>query len=172
MYQSPTKYESYFGLFFQISRIIAGQPAFNARFPIRFGGSSLPWSSTIDASTPGSGLPIDPPLISTDGKFTIICAPVSVIHLVSWIRRLNTSIPHFTTSGFNGSPTDNTCLSADKSYFSTALSLLPISILNAVGALYQTVTFNFSSAPYHDSGENLPPTITFVARFSHGAKIP
>src|SRR5699024_557346 len=68
--------------------------------------------------------------------------------------------------------TDRMCLNADKSYFSITLSLPPISILNAVGALYHIVTFSSSSAPYHDSGENLPPTITFVARFSHGAKIP
>src|SRR5699024_5575045 len=79
---------------------------------------------------------------------------------------------HLTTSGFKGSPTDSTCRKALKSYCLLTSSPPPIRIRSAVGALYQIVIFNSSIAPYHDSGENLPPTTTFVARFSHGANIP
>src|SRR5699024_832656 len=38
-----------------------------------------------------------------------------------------------------------------------------MSIRNAVGALYRIVILSSWIAPYHASGENLPPTTTFVA---------
>ena len=47
-----------------------------------------------------------------------------------------------------------------------------MSMRNAVGALYQTVTPNRSMTEYQNSGLNRPPTMTFVAPFKNGAKIP
>lgn len=74
------------------------------------------------------------------------------------------------TSGFNGSPTLSTCRSEVKSYFAAISSPAPINIRNAVGALYQTLTPSCSIVPYQLSGLKRPPTMTFVAPFSHGAK--
>src|SRR5690606_17969674 len=54
----------------------------------------------------------------------------------------------------------------------TTSSPAPISILNAVGALYQTVIPKSSIVLYQLSGLKRPPTITFVAPFNHGPKIP
>src|SRR5699024_5057853 len=66
-YQSPIKYESYFAGLFQIGIIMDGQPFLIATLPMRLGGNSLPWSSTIDASMPGKGLPIEPNFTSIEG---------------------------------------------------------------------------------------------------------
>lgn len=79
-------------------------------------------------------------------------------------------MPHLMTSGFNGSPTLSTCRSEVRSYFATISSPAPISIRKAVGALYQTLTPSRSIVPYQLSGLKRPPTMTFVAPFSHGAK--
>src|SRR5699024_7376167 len=56
-------------------------------------------------------------------------------------------MPHLTTSGFKGSPTDSTCRKELKSYCLITSSPAPISIRSAVGALYQIVIFNSSIAP-------------------------
>src|SRR5690606_42149965 len=102
----------------------------------------------------------------------MVCAPVSVIHHVSWMRLSNTCAPHLTTSGFNGSPTDNTWRSVDKSYSFTNASPAPISIRKAVGALYQMVTPKSSIALYQPSGEKRPPKMTVVTPLSQGENTP
>src|SRR5699024_8477141 len=66
-YQSPMKYDSYFSGLFQIEIIMDGQPFLIAKLPMRLGGNSLPCSSTIDASIPGNGLPIEPNFTSIEG---------------------------------------------------------------------------------------------------------
>src|SRR5690242_6650781 len=88
------------------------------------------------------------------------------------MRRLYTRQPQRTTSGFNGSPTDSTWRSEDRSYFSTSCSPAAINMRNAVGAEYHTVMRCFWIVSYQSAASKRPPRITFVAPFSHGAKMP
>ncbi|MNW57266.1 hypothetical protein D3C74_350580 [compost metagenome] len=68
MYQpGMRKYSSYFGALFQISRMTDGHGVRMAKLPIRYGGSSLPFSSMIAASMPGTGLPMEPGFIGIEG---------------------------------------------------------------------------------------------------------
>ena len=60
---------------------------------------------TTYASTPGSGRPIEPGLMSNAGVLAIMMPPVSVCHQLSWIGSPSTRFPHQTASGLSGSPT-------------------------------------------------------------------
>src|SRR6476660_7512005 len=88
------------------------------------------------------------------------------------MRRWYTRQPQRTTSGLSGSPTDSTWRNDERSYFSTSCSPAPISMRNAVGAEYQTVTRWSWIVLYHAAASNRPPRIRLVAPFSHGAKMP
>ena len=57
------------------------------------------------AAMPGSGLPMDPGLMSIEAKLAIMIPPVSVCHQLSWIGRPKASIPQRTACGLSGSPT-------------------------------------------------------------------
>ena len=70
---------------------------------------------TMAAVMPGSGLPMEPGLMSRPAKLAIMIPPVSVCHQLSWNGRPKASSPHSTPSGFSGSPTLAVKRSADRS---------------------------------------------------------
>ena len=85
---------------------------------------------------------------------------------------LKTLMLHFTASGFNGSPTEHRCLRLFRLYFITTLFPARISILTAVGAVYQTFTLYFFIKLYHFSGSNLPAYTKEDAPTDHEPRIP
>ena len=78
--------------------------------PSASGGSGSPWSSTIFAEIPGSGVIAEPGLAAvTPGSGEIIAEPVSVCHQVSTTGTLSPPITlryQRQASGLIGSPTD------------------------------------------------------------------
>ena len=67
------------------------------------------------AAMPGSGLPMDPGLMSIEAKLAIMIPPVSVCHQLSWMGRPSAPTLHSTASGLSGSPTLAMKRSADRS---------------------------------------------------------
>jgi hypothetical protein len=86
------------------------------------GANSLPWSSTIFAEIPGSGVIADPGLAAaTPGSGEIIAAPVSVCHQVSTIGALSAPMTlryQRQASGLIGSPTVPSSRRLDRSWAS------------------------------------------------------
>src|SRR3989338_9113290 len=97
--------------------------------------------------------------------------PVSVIHHPSWKGRPNTFSPHLIASGFNGSPTLLMSRKLERSYLLIISVPAFISILIAVGAVYQTLTLYSSIIEYHFSGSNLPPCTTCETPLLHVPRI-
>ena len=75
-------------------------------------------------------------------------APVSVCHQLSWNAWPMASLPHTTASGFSGSPTLAVNRRVERSYLLGISSPAFMSILIAVGAVYQTETLCFWICSY------------------------
>ncbi len=134
------------------------------------------WSAlrcTRHASTPGSGRPIDPGLMSKAAVLAIMMPPVSVCHQLSWIGSPRTSRPHHTASGFSGSPTLATNRrSGGCENFRARSSPALISMRIAVGAVYHTDTFSCSRIRYQRSASKSSGSTIEVMPWSSGAMIP
>ena len=92
----------------------------------------------MPASMPGSGLPIEPGLMSIAAVLAIMMPPVSVCHQLSWKGLPKTSWPQTTPSGFSGSPTLARKRRLEKSWPLRRSLPARIIIRIAVGAVYQT----------------------------------
>src|SRR3989344_423989 len=101
----------------------------------------------------------------------MLIAPSSVCHQLSWKGRPNAFSPQNKACGLSGSPTLAKCLSDDRLYLLIISSPSAISILTAVGAVYQTFTLYSSIILYQRSGLNLPSNTTADAPFAHDPKI-
>jgi len=88
------------------------------------------------------------------------------------MRRWYTRHAQRTTSGLSGSPTDSTWRNDERSKRCATLSPAAISMRNAVGAEYHTVTRSSSMVRYQASASKRPPRTTLVAPLSHGEKMP
>lgn len=108
-------------------------------FPSASGGNGSPWSSTIFAEMPGSGVMAEPGLTSlTPGKGEIIAEPVSVCHQVSTTGTLPppiTSRYHRHASGLMISPTEPSSRILDRSWASGMSRPHFMKVLISVGAV-------------------------------------
>ena len=126
----------------------------------------------MPAVTPGSGRPIDPGFTSIDRKLEIMMPPVSVCHQLSWNGLPKASTLHTTASGLSGSPTLAIKRSLDRSNRLVISVPTFISILIAVGAVYQTVTFWSCRIRYQRSASNSAWSTINVAPFVSGEIMP
>jgi hypothetical protein len=124
------------------------------------------------ASTPGSGLPIEPGFTSIAGVLAIMMPPVSVCHQLSWIGMPKASMPHHTASGLSGSPTLAMNLSFSNECFFARSNPAFISMRIAVGAVYQTVTCCSRRMRYQRSASNSASSTMLVTPCTSGATMP
>ncbi len=126
------------------------------------------------ASTPGSGRPIEPGLMSIAGVLAIMMPPVSVCHQLSWIGSPSASSPHHDRLGV-----ERLADAGDEAQRGKAIAAAPssapafISMRIAVGAVYQTVT---PLAPrrmrYQRSASKSASSTMLVTPCSSGAMMP
>src|SRR5659263_606420 len=94
--------------------------------------------------------------------------PVSVIHQVSWMGKLNAFNPQRMTSGLSGSPTLVIYRRLSKLNFLATSRPSFMRSRSAVGAVYQIVTSYLSMRPYHVAESNLPLYESCDVPFNHG----
>ena len=128
--------------------------------------------STMAASMPGSGLPIEPGLTGSAAKLAIMMPPVSVCHQLSWKGRPKACWLHTTASGLSGSPTLARKRNEPRSYLRATSAPTFISMRMAVGAVYQTVTFCRSMIEYQRSASNSISSTMLVTPQTSGAMTP
>ena len=111
------------------------------KYPLVFGATSSPFSSTTVIFTPGIGSVPDPGfrgIVSTPGRDEINIPPVSVCHQVSMIGHFSFPIVlkyHFQISGLIGSPTVPSNRKLERSNEFGISSPNFINILRAVGVV-------------------------------------
>src|SRR6202007_3066115 len=129
----------------QMPRSIDGHGSSKTRYPVTFlalsvsGCSGSPWSSTILAEIPRSGVIGEPGLAAaTPGNGEIIAEPVSVCHQVSTTGRLpapKTSRYQRQASGLIGSATDPSSRKQDRLWASGISRPHFMNVLMRVGAV-------------------------------------
>ncbi len=154
-----------------------GQPGRRASSPMAIGLviSSMPPSaprSTMPASMPGSGRPMEPGFTPSAAKLAIMMPPVSVCHQLSWNGLPKVLLLHTTASGFSGSPTLARKHRLERSNFPATSAPARISMRIAVGAEYHTVTLWSWMIPYQRSTSNSASSTIMVQPLVSGAMIP